>query len=72
MPILREKTFEDPIITTPEERLKIFWQEDHFRIYGLDNKQRLEKAGFSVQVYSYLTEQGEGIVIDAGLSKWVY
>ncbi|HLE25982.1 MAG TPA: hypothetical protein VI935_10080 [Thermodesulfobacteriota bacterium] len=62
MPILREKTFEDPIITTPEERLKIFWQEDHFRIYGLDNKQRLEKAGFSVKVDSYLTELSEDAV----------
>lgn len=62
VPILREKTFEDPTITTPEERLKYFGQEDHFRIYGLDYKQRLEKAGFSVKVDSYLTELSEDIV----------
>jgi SAM-dependent methyltransferase len=44
----RETTLEDPTITSPADRLKHYWQEDHLRLYGLDYKQRLEKAGFTV------------------------
>ena len=62
VPILREKTFEDPNIQTPEERLKYFGQEDHVRIYGLDYKDRLENAGFKVMVDPYLMELDEDIV----------
>ncbi len=62
VPILREKTFEDPTIMTPEKRLKHFGKEDHVRIYGLDYKERLENAGFSVKVDSYLTELSKDIV----------
>jgi len=43
-----ENTFEDFSITTPEERMKAFGQEDHARLYGRDYKLRLEKAGFQV------------------------
>jgi SAM-dependent methyltransferase len=45
-----EKTFEDPTITSPQERVKHFWQEDHVRLYGLDYSQRLEEEGFIVKV----------------------
>ncbi len=31
-----DKTFEDPTITTPEDRERIFGQTDHVRIYGRD------------------------------------
>jgi SAM-dependent methyltransferase len=41
-----EKTFEDPSIKSPLERLKYYGQEDHSRIYGRDYYQRLEHAGF--------------------------
>ena len=43
-----ETTLEDPTITSPQDRLKHYWQEDHLRLYGLDYKNRLEKAGFLV------------------------
>jgi SAM-dependent methyltransferase len=48
VPILREKTFEDFSVTTPEERKRVFGQDDHVRIYGHDYKDRLVNTGFSV------------------------
>lgn len=54
VPIYGEKTYEDFSITSPEERLKHFKQEDHVRLYGLDIQQRLEKVGFQVEVLSVL------------------
>lgn len=49
----REETYEDPTITTPEEREKHFWQYDHVRLYGLDYPKKLEAAGFKVEAYDY-------------------
>jgi len=48
VPITVEKTFEDPSVITPKERLKIFGQEDHVRRYGQDFIQILTNAGFKV------------------------
>jgi len=45
-----QKTFEDPTITDPEERERAFGEKAHVRIYGYDLQDRLEKAGFQVQV----------------------
>ena len=50
VPIIADKTFEDPSITSPEGRLKAFGQEDHVRIYGPDYVDRLREAGFTVEV----------------------
>jgi hypothetical protein len=50
VPIIAKKTFEDPSIVEPEERLKAFGQADHVRRYGPDYVDRLREAGFSVQV----------------------
>ena len=50
VPITSEKTFEDPSITDPRERLKVFGQEDHVRRYGPDYADRLKNAGFNVDV----------------------
>ena len=55
----REKTYEDPSIVTPEERLKHFGQKDHVRIYGADYKDRLASAGFTVKVDSTVKELGQ-------------
>lgn len=54
--IHRDQTFEDPNIVSPEDRLRYYWQEDHVRLYGLDYKNRLEEAGFIVQVNQYIQE----------------
>ena len=44
----RATTYEDPTITDPKERERLFWQDDHLRLFGRDYGQRLEKGGFKV------------------------
>jgi len=48
VPITAEQTFEDPSITDPEERRRVFGQSDHVRRYGPDYIDRLGEAGFTV------------------------
>lgn len=48
VPINAETTFEDPTVTDPQDRLRLFGQEDHVRRYGPDYLERLEQAGFLV------------------------
>jgi len=50
VPITSEKTFENPSIVDPLERLKYFGQKDHVRRYGQDYVDRLREAGFGVAV----------------------
>jgi SAM-dependent methyltransferase len=45
------KTYEDPSITSPEERAKHFGRWDHLRWYGRDIVERLQAAGFDVSVH---------------------
>ena len=45
---LKDKTFEDPTITSPKAREKAFGQSDHVRMYGKDYANRLKSAGFKV------------------------
>jgi SAM-dependent methyltransferase len=56
MDLSMEKTLEDPTVTSPEERRRLFHQEDHYRVYGRDLKDRLEKAGFVVDMIPYMDE----------------
>jgi predicted SAM-dependent methyltransferase len=46
VPIGGDTTFEDPSVTTDEQRMKKFLQEDHVRLYGRDLKQRVTDVGF--------------------------
>lgn len=69
VPILRDKTFEDPSVITPEDRERVFGQRDHVRIYGLDYKDRLEQAGFSVKVDDYVKQMSDDVVRKYGLMK---
>lgn len=69
VPILRDKTFEDPSVTAPKDRERIFGQCDHVRIYGLDYKDRLESVGFSVNVDGYVKRLGDDVVRKYGLIK---
>jgi len=50
VPIYSDRTFEDPSIKDPAERLRIFGQEDHVRRYGPDYADRLREAGFFVEI----------------------
>ena len=69
VPILRDKTFEDLSIVSPEDRERIFGQKDHVRIYGCDYKDRLEEAGFTVKVDGYVRELGDDKIKKHGLSE---
>jgi hypothetical protein len=50
VPDFLETTVEDPTISDPEERLRLFRQSDHVRYYGADFSERLREAGFEVTV----------------------
>ena len=52
VPITVEKTFEEPSITSPAERERMFGQHDHVRRYGPDFKDRLEESGFDVRAFT--------------------
>jgi predicted SAM-dependent methyltransferase len=47
---LDQTTFEDPSITSPEDRRQAFGETGHFRYYGFDLLDRLEGTGFQVQL----------------------
>jgi len=49
-----EKTIEDPSITDPLERERVYGQDDHLRKYGRDYADRLRKAGFVVTEDNYV------------------
>lgn len=51
VPISAKKTIEDPTITDPKERLRLYGQEDHVRRYGPDYIDRLREAGFNVDTF---------------------
>lgn len=48
VPITAPETIEDPTITDPQERIRLFGQDDHVRRYGPDYSDRLREAGFAV------------------------
>ena len=43
-----EHTYEDPSVTDPAERARVFGQHDHVRIYGRDFPERMAAAGAAV------------------------
>ncbi|HPD45953.1 MAG TPA: methyltransferase domain-containing protein [Anaerohalosphaeraceae bacterium] len=49
VPITADQTWEDPSVTDPAERLRLFGQHDHVRRYGPDVLDRLRGAGFDVE-----------------------
>lgn len=54
----RETTFEDPSITSEEDRVKHYWQKDHVRLFGLDYPSKLEAVGFKAQRIDVSEEVG--------------
>ena len=65
----RKNTFEDPSITSPKQRNKIFGQYDHVRIYGMDYFDRLKSVGFSVNQIYYGKKLSEEEIFKYCLSK---
>jgi SAM-dependent methyltransferase len=64
-----EKTFEDPAITDPKERERIFGQDDHVRKYGLDYLARIESAGLKAVEELFVNEKNETEQKKFGLVK---
>jgi ubiquinone/menaquinone biosynthesis C-methylase UbiE len=50
VPIIRERTFEDPAITSREDRMRHYLHPLHVRAYGKDYAERLAEGGFRVTV----------------------
>ena len=69
VPILRKTTLEDPTVTTPAERLRVYLQEDHVRMYGEDYVDRLREAGFDVAVDKFINEFTDEEVRRMGLPR---
>lgn len=44
-------TYEDPTVVTAEDREREFGEKDHVRIYGNDLTDRLQDAGFQVELH---------------------
>jgi hypothetical protein len=44
-------TIEEPMVSSREERLAVYGQEDHVRLYGADYPDRLREIGFEVTSY---------------------
>lgn len=68
VPITGERTFEDFSIIDPDERLKVFGQDDHVRIYGRDFVDRLKKWGFKVKVIAPSDFLNNDEVLQMGIS----
>jgi SAM-dependent methyltransferase len=49
VPICEGATREDPRVTRPEDRSRLFGQADHVRFYGRDIASRLREARFEVE-----------------------
>ena len=50
VPITAQKTFEDPSVVAPEDRLRLFGETYRVRNYGPDYVDRLREAGFMVKI----------------------
>jgi len=59
VPITVAKTFEDPSVTNPIQREKLFGQADHVRRYGPDFRDRLEASGFRTRTLTATEIVGE-------------
>ena len=64
-------TYENPKVTTPEERKRHYGQADHVRYYGADVRDRIRGAGFQLDdftaegedVLTYALQRGEKLFI---------
>lgn len=69
VPLLRENTFEDKQYNTPELRKKYYHDENRFRIYGKDIKNKLIDAGFNVEEYSHDSFISDDLIKLYGIQK---
>ncbi len=65
--ITAQSTFEDPSVTDPAERERLFGAHDHVRRYGPDFKNRLEQARFNVRCFTAAEIVGEKKIVYLGV-----
>jgi SAM-dependent methyltransferase len=65
----REITLEDPRVTTPEDRQKLFGQDDHLRVYGRDYIERRKEVGFFVTPDTFVQQLSNKMIDKFGLMK---
>jgi SAM-dependent methyltransferase len=68
VPITDPVTFEDPSVVDPQERLRVFGQEDHVRRYGPDYVDRLREAGFRVEATTAADLASPADIVRMGLT----
>ena len=66
---LRDVTYEDASIVSPEDREKHFWQKDHVRLFGKDYPDWLRKAGFQVEEFIQQSNYSENLLDRYRLQK---
>ncbi len=64
-----QKTVEGKIAMYKIKGVSNFWQHDHVRIYGRDYKNKLEKAGFFVNIDRFMGESDKNLLKRYGLFK---
>ncbi len=62
-----DATFEDPAVTTDEDRMRVFGQGDHVRIYAMDYIDRLRESGWQVEIVDLIAEMGHAKARKLGL-----
>lgn len=62
-------TEEDLSINDPKERERLYWQDDHLRLFGLDYGKRLEAAGFKVTEDDFVNKLDSSLVKRYALPK---
>jgi len=67
MDLSRDHTFEDPRVTDPRERTRLFGQWDHVRLYGRDYAERLRAAGFDLSVERFVSQLRPDFIATYGL-----
>jgi SAM-dependent methyltransferase len=64
-----EQTIEDPSVTDPAAREKLYGQDDHLRKFGRDYPDRLRLAGFDVHEDDYVQQLSDEVVRRYALPK---
>ncbi len=70
VPIISERTFEDPDVKTLEDRERVYGLSEHVRGYGKDYKDLLAEAGFLVKVDDIYPDLGDEKVAYMGFPDW--
>lgn len=66
----RHETYENPEVTSRDERFQHFVGHDHKRYYGLDFADRLEAVGFKVETFR--TNPEAEVVFGLLRDEWIY